>query len=215
MVDEMRKLEREIEITRARLKANIGAIGSEYTMDNLKATIKAEVVDVKDSALEFAKTSGVQMAREGFETLKQKAAANPAAALMIGAGLGWKLWKNPPIAAALAGVGLFSLFSSRENDPLRSAADFVRETAEDTAAATMETVSNSAHTLQDKVAAIADATKDQAQEVYRSTVRATDIRASDFSVSDDAQRQVLLSVAGAAVAAAVGIAVHRFQSDRN
>lgn len=221
MVDEMSELEREIEVTRARLKANIGAIGSEYTMDNLKATIKAEVVDAKDSALEFAKTSGAQMAREGFETVKQKAAANPAAALMIGAGIGWKLWKNPPIAAALAGVGLFSLFSSRESDPLRSAAAFVRETAEDTgqatmaiAAATMETVSSSAHALQDKVGA-AESARDQTREFIRSNVRSTDIRVPDISISNDAQRQILLSVAGAAVASAVGIAIHRFRSDPN
>ena len=222
MVDEMKELEREIEVTRARLKANIGAIGSEYTMDNLKATIKAEVVDAKDSALEFAKTAGAQMAREGFETLKQKAAANPAAALMIGAGIGWKLWKNPPIAAALAGVGLFSLFSSRKNDPLRSAAAFVRDTAEDTAeatmataAATMETVSSSAHALRDKAGAIAETARDQTQDFIRSTVRSTDIRVPSGAISEDAQRQILLSVAGAAVATAVGVAIHRFRSGPN
>ena len=33
---------------------------------------------------------------------------NPAAVAAIGAGIGWKLWKNPPVASALVGYGLFS-----------------------------------------------------------------------------------------------------------
>jgi hypothetical protein len=209
MVDELREMEREIEVTRARLKANIGAIGSDYTMDNLKATIKAEVVEAKDSALEFAKTSGAQMAREGFETLKRKAAANPAAALMIGAGVGWRLWKNPPIAAALAGVGLFSLFSSRENDPIRSATEYVREAVEDTASATVETVSRATQDLQNKVGMIAESATDHVQELLRSKVQSS----GQMSDPSGIQRQILLSLAGAAVATAIGITVHRFRSD--
>jgi hypothetical protein len=208
MADEMSELEREIDITRTRLKANIDALTSGYALDNLKDTIKAEVVVARDDALAFAKTSAADMARQGYESLKRRAAANPAAALMIGAGIGWKLWKNPPIAAALAGVGLFSLFSDRENDPLRSGAEFVRESVKDAASTTMETAVRAASDLQDRVETIAESARNSA-ESFVSTAAQTQVSLP----GNDAQRQILLSLAGAAVAAAVGLAVHRIRSD--
>ena len=42
--------------------------------------------------------------------LKDTAAANPAAALAIGAGLAWRLVDRPAIASLLVGIGLFSLW---------------------------------------------------------------------------------------------------------
>src|SRR4026208_651381 len=42
--------------------------------------------------------------------LKARAAANPSAALAIGAGLAWRLVKHPPIATALIGAGAPSLW---------------------------------------------------------------------------------------------------------
>lgn len=214
MDDNLNTLEREISLTRARLKANISAISSQSTLNDLKATVKAEVLEAKDDAVAYAQTAGTDMVRRGYDTLKRKAAANPAAALMIGAGIGWKLWKNPPVAAALAGVGLISLFSRRENDPLRSAAKFVRETAEDAASVTMETVSRTAHDLQEKPGSLVDGAKDLAQEIFGSDVLPSDSRTRPFSASNvnAAQSQVLLSLAGVAVAAAVGTAVQRFRS---
>jgi hypothetical protein len=51
------------------------------------------------------------------QQLKAKASANPAAALVIGAGLAWRLIRNPPIASVLVGAGLFSLLRTT---PMRS-----------------------------------------------------------------------------------------------
>lgn len=209
MADEMSELEREIDITRTRLKANIDALTSGYALDDLKDTIKEEVLVAKDDVLAFAKNSVTDMARQGYKSLKQKATANPAAALMIGAGIGWKLWKNPPVAAALAGVGLFSLFSDRENDPLRSGADFVRESVKDAASTTVSTAASAASGLQDKVETIAESVRNRTEALVSTAVH------SQVSLpGNDAQRQILLSLAGAAVAAAVGLAVHRMRSDR-
>jgi hypothetical protein len=57
--------------------------------------------------------------QEAFETkdalwddVKARAAANPAALIAIGAGLAWRLMQRPPIASALIGVGLYSLWKT-------------------------------------------------------------------------------------------------------
>lgn len=214
MHDNLDTLERDISATRARLKANIEAISSQPTWDDLKATVKAEAMETKDEAVAYAQSAGSDMLRAGFDTLKQKAASNPAAALMIGAGIGWKLWKRPPVAAALVGVGLFSLFSRRENDPLRTATKFVRETAEDAASVTVETVSRTAQDLKEKANALVDGAKDRAEAVLDSTeALSSDVRRHALRVTNaDAQRQILLSVAGVAVAAAVATSVQKFRS---
>ena len=65
---------------------------------------------MKDALVDKAK-SGVQSTIDTFvEDLKARAAANPAAALAIGAGIAWRLIQRPPIATALIGAGLYSLF---------------------------------------------------------------------------------------------------------
>src|SRR5205807_2610581 len=58
-------------------------------------------------ALKQEAKSGLQSV---IEDVKGRAAANPAAALAIGAGLAWRLVRHPPIATALIGAGLVSLF---------------------------------------------------------------------------------------------------------
>lgn len=214
MVDnKLDDLERKIGITRARLKANLAAMGSEYAIDDLKGTIKAEVIGAKDEAIEFAKGSAKEFLENAYRTVKDKAVANPAAAVMIGAGIGWRLWKNPPVAAALAGVGLYSLFSRPENDPIRTAAGRISEgvaevaaTAVEASATTVEAVSQAAQDLQGNVRSIAEGAGERAKALVRSVSTIDSQRAG---LTDEGQRQVLLSLAGAAVAAAVGIAVHK------
>jgi vacuolar-type H+-ATPase subunit H len=52
---------------------------------------------VRDSAWRF------------FADLKERAAANPVAALAIGAGLAWRIARKPPIASMLVGAGVIGL----------------------------------------------------------------------------------------------------------
>ena len=55
--------------------------------------------------------AGVQSGlRQMLDDLKARAAANPSAALAIGAGIAWRFMKDPPIATALIGAGMLSLW---------------------------------------------------------------------------------------------------------
>ena len=54
-----------------------------------------------------------------FTELKERAGANPVAALAIGAGLAWRLVHRPPIATLLVGMGVVGLLrtSARNSEP--------------------------------------------------------------------------------------------------
>ena len=95
MKEDLRNLEREVETARARLNNRLSTLSSRDTY----AAFKEEVKDQARSALSRM-----------VENVKGRAAANPAAALAIGAGLTWRLIHRPPVAAALIGAGIFSLF---------------------------------------------------------------------------------------------------------
>ena len=133
-----RRLERDIRTTRARLAANLSVLTSSATLDELKTTVKAEALDASDDLMDRAKTSGLTMMCAGLDDLKDKAMENPVAVAAIGAGIGWKLWKNPPVASALVGYGLFSLLRGSANDPLQNAVRDARERIEETASACAE-----------------------------------------------------------------------------
>ena len=53
--------------------------------------------------------------------VKERAAANPLAALAIGAGLVWRLLQRPPVATLLVGGGLFSLLKTDPQHPAMGA----------------------------------------------------------------------------------------------
>ena len=98
-----RKLEREVEIARSRLKSDLSVLSSPRTYAAFKEDLKSEA------------NSTVYNLVDG---LKARAAANPAAALAIGAGIAWRVIERPPIAAALIGAGLFSLFRTTPSKKL-------------------------------------------------------------------------------------------------
>ena len=104
MSDNLRKLEREVEIARSRLKSDLSVLTSPRTYASFKDDLKSEANSTLYSVV---------------DGLKARAAANPAAALAIGAGIAWRAIEKPPIAAALIGAGLFSLFRTtpRESAP--------------------------------------------------------------------------------------------------
>jgi uncharacterized protein YdcH (DUF465 family) len=87
--------EREVESARAKLAADLDVLCSPRTVATFTEGLKQEALDTKDAI---------------WEKLKARAAANPAAMLAIAAGLGWRLMNRPPIASALIGLGLFSLW---------------------------------------------------------------------------------------------------------
>jgi hypothetical protein len=105
----LNQLEREVEVARAKLAADLAVLRSPDTFSEFTDGLKSETVGVKDALVEKAKSSIRSTIGEFVEDLKGKAAANPMAALAIGAGIAWRLFRHPPVATALVGAGLVSL----------------------------------------------------------------------------------------------------------
>ena len=86
------------------------------TVDELvvkaKESVDELVVKTKEGAGELVATTQ-EAVRDGawrfLADLKERAAANPAAALAIGAGLAWRIARKPPIASMLVGAGVIGL----------------------------------------------------------------------------------------------------------
>jgi hypothetical protein len=98
--------EREVEHARAKLAGDLAILRSPDTFSAFTHDLQHEAKSAAQSTLNSL-----------LEDFKAKAAANPAAALAIGAGVAWRLIHNPPIASALVGVGLFSLWRTNARRP--------------------------------------------------------------------------------------------------
>jgi hypothetical protein len=188
--------------------------------------------------------SGMQLVlRRVLDDLKARAAANPSAALAIAAGIAWRFLKDPPIATALIGAGILSLWRTTpiledDEDYLRTAqerlgeqvsqvVDTVKDYAAETAVAVGERVGSYAQSARETVegvtSSVVEKSAESVQNVRDAAKRIPDRAAnamqhakSQFgrAVSDDGARdQVLLGVAGLAVVAALGIAYQRRTGD--
>jgi len=110
MPSTLSECEREVEVARAKLTRDLSTLRSPETFSSLTDELKAEAFEAKDAVVEHAKEE-VRTSVEGFvEDLKARAAANPAAALAIGAGVAWQVLRHPPIASLLVGAGVLGLW---------------------------------------------------------------------------------------------------------
>jgi hypothetical protein len=170
-------LEREVEAARAKLAGDLSTLTAPSTYSEFTSDLKSEAVDMKDALVDKAKAS-VQSTFDGFvDDLKARAAANPAAALAIGAGIAWRLIQRPPIASALIGAGLYSLFRStpspsapRDNESLLTQA---RERLG-------EQASNFADGVKERAVAVGEAAVEKASDL------GTDIKARAVSLGEAA-----------------------------
>jgi vacuolar-type H+-ATPase subunit H len=103
------ELERDVEQARARFADDLARLRSPRNLSALKDDLWAEATQTKDELIEKTKEATKDGAQRLFTDLKERAAANPAAALAIGAGLAWRIAHRPPIASLLVGIGLVSL----------------------------------------------------------------------------------------------------------
>ena len=106
--------ERAVESARAKLTEDLAVLCSARTFATFTDDLKQEALDTRDAV---------------WEKLKARAAANPAAMLAIAAGLGWRLMTQPPIASALVGLGLFSLWRT-PGAPLDKRSSFLQQSAQ-------------------------------------------------------------------------------------
>jgi hypothetical protein len=83
------------------------------------------------------KSSAAQAASEVLDNVKARIAANPVAALAVGAGIAWRLYRHPPIASLLVGTGIAALLRTDPQQPalgaqgLRRARRTIRATTSD------------------------------------------------------------------------------------
>jgi hypothetical protein len=130
--------------------------------------------------VEKAKEAAKDGAQRVLTQLTERVAANPAAALAIGAGLAWRLFHRPPIATLLVGMGLVGLLRTspsqhssqpfmglHDEDPkpryrndagdgsLATFADVAKEKVQDWSAQASEAVRQTGTQIADKTASVA------------------------------------------------------------
>ena len=142
--------ERAVETARAKLTRDLDVLFSPRTMAGFTEGLKQEALETKDAL---------------WDKLKARAAANPAAMMAIAAGLGWRFMSRPPIASALIGLGVFSLWRTSAG-PLDQNSSFIQQSARSLKAQGEElasAASDFAAQTKDKVAAKGAETWDTAK----------------------------------------------------
>jgi hypothetical protein len=228
------QLERDLQETRERLARDLDRLRSTETISGFKADLLAQVSETKDELVGKAKASVTAGMQDLWGEVKARAAANPAAALALGAGLAWRLLQRPPIASALVGLGLISLWQTDPQNPAPGA-DLAARSAEllKTARKKAEVAGADLHARTEQISAAsefmegtAEAAGDaleasqHAMETIRrrgqemipvasDSARAAMDRMVELSPSVKERDQILLGAAALALAAAVGVAAQR------
>lgn len=167
-----------------------------------KESVDELVVKTKEGAGELVATTQEAVRDRAWRFLadiKERAAANPAAALAIGAGLAWRLARKPPIASMLVGAGVIGLMRTNPQKSYPGAEMASR-------------VGDLAVAAREKVEQWSSDAGEAVWQVARVTKSATD-RGSEavYGIVQDAEERdkYLLGAAAVAIVAAVGIAFQR------
>jgi hypothetical protein len=229
------QLERDLQETRGKLARDLDRLRSTETISGFKADLLAQVSETKDDLVGKAKASVTAGAQDLWDEVKARAAANPAAALALGAGLAWRLLQRPPIASALVGIGLISLWrtdpqnpapgadlAARSGELLQTARAKAKVAGADLHARTEQIRSAASEFMEGTAEAAGDALEasHHAMETIRrrgqemipvaaDSARAAMDRMVELSPSVKERDQILLGAAALALAAAVGVAAQR------
>jgi hypothetical protein len=216
---ELDGLERDVIEARHRVAYDLDKLRSPGTVRQFKDELLENFRESKDALVERSVASGKQTARDLVENVKQRAMANPAAVLSIGAGIAWHLLRRPPITSVLVGLGLVSLFRTppagpnqdvRENlwQQASSAARYAGELGQEAGARVAETVQSG---LEQARVAVHDATA-AVGDVLSETRLTAPAAAAQVPLDKD---QMLLGAAALSVTAAVAIAISRRGDEYN
>lgn len=167
----LRQFEGDVEMARMRLTDSLATLRSPETISAFTDDLKKEALNTKDALVDQVKTAAQSKVTGLVEGLKAKAAANPAAALAVGAGLAWHFIRNPPIASALVGLGILSLWrtdasyppGSYRPDYLAVGKQRLKEQASDALLKVKDIAIEGQDAMSAKTADLADAAKDRAQ----------------------------------------------------
>jgi len=158
MSDNVNQLEHDVESARAKLTDSLSRLRAPSTYAEFTAELKEEALDAKDMLVEKAKAGAMSTLEDVVETVKAKAAANPIAALAIGAGIAWRLFQRPPIATALVGAGLLSLLRTAPAKTNGQTGDYLSHAKGRLA----EQASEFAGNLKEEAVTVIEAVKDKA-----------------------------------------------------
>jgi hypothetical protein len=169
----IRRLELEVEAARAKLATDLSRLRSPAVYADFRQSLKHEVQETKDLIVDHAKSTTRSALQGMVDDVKERAAANPAATLAIGAGIAWQLFRHPPIATALIGAGLFSLLrtppvrmgGNGTADYLSHAKERLKEQAADLAGEVKDQAAVIAGDVKDDALAMAEALKEQSTEL--------------------------------------------------
>jgi len=228
VTENLSKLEVEVEGARDKLAIDLALLRSPQIYREFTAGLKSDAQSVAQRAL---------------DDVKARVAANPTAALAIGAGIAWRVLKHPPIATALIGAAVLSLWRTspvrveeedylttahqRFGEQVSEAVETVKDYAAETVASAQEKASDYAQAARQKIQGLATSAAEQAAEriehardaakhIPDQAVNAAQRARSQFDrpINHEGVRdQVLLGVAGLAVVAALGVAYQRQGSD--
>jgi hypothetical protein len=227
---ELGRLERDVEEARRRVVMDIHRLRSPGALSEVKGDLSSELSSTRDSLMGMAKDAAAERAYGVLDEVKARIAANPAAALAIGAGLAWRLARHPPIASVLVGWGLISLLRTDRNHPgigadlVNRAADFAESSQrkiEDWRSGGGD--SDDAPGVGERIAELADDAKARladAGEAARATASRTlsaaehAARRGQYAIRrawerEEERDKYLMGAAALAMAAAVGIAYQR------
>jgi hypothetical protein len=220
---ELDGLERDVIEARRRFDRDLRQVRSPATAQR----VKDELIGYKNELVEQVVDRGVASGKEKIhgvvDDLKQRAIANPAAALSIGAGIAWHLFRKPPITSALIGLGLFGLFRTPPAPPNTD----VRDTLREQAGAAARYAGEVGQDLGARISAAVQDKVDQAREAGNhaatQALHAAERAMSDASAAidrvppekiDEARDQVLLGAAALSVTAAVAVAMTRNNKEK-
>jgi hypothetical protein len=203
MAETLNQCERDVERARSKLAEDLATLRSPSTFSSFTDTLKHEALDTKDAVVAQTKDAIQSKLTDFVEDMKAKAAANPAAALTIGAGIAWQFIRNPPIATALIGAGLYSLWrtnavhaNGHDTDYyLQRGKERLKEQVAEFGSNAMDVASDVGKTVSAKTDEVIDVAKDKIQgwsrEAADSAVAAgSAMKAQAESVAATAQRAV-------------------------
>jgi hypothetical protein len=158
-------LEREVEAARAKLADDLSTLRAPGTYSEFTSGLKHEALEMKDTLVDKAKSSVQSTIDDLVVDLKSRAAANPAAVLAIGAGIAWRLIQRPPIATALIGAGLYSLFRTTPQQPAWRTTENYLSQAKDRLG---EQARDLADSMKERAVAIGEAATEKGRELAAS-----------------------------------------------
>ena len=111
------ELERDVEQARARFAGDLARLRDPKTLTVAKDEFASQARSYKDQAADRGLGAAANLTQSLIEEARLRVERNPTAALVIGAGIAWRLIRHPPIATLLVGAGVASLLNTR---PIRN-----------------------------------------------------------------------------------------------